>query len=73
MLRRSWIGFGEIALAGMLAEQAVASGGPTVLQPRQPHSAPQAKRVVLLFLTGGPSHVDLWDWNFHYAILTQED
>jgi len=61
MLRRSWLGIGEIALAGMLAEHATADG-PGALQARQPHIVPQAKRVVLLFLTGGPSHVDLWDW-----------
>ena len=53
LLSRSTISFGQIALAGMLAEQA---------RGKEPHYPPKAKRVVLLFLTGGPSQVDLWDW-----------
>jgi len=61
LLSRSTIGFGQIALAGILSEQAAGQ----VRQPptkKGPHHPPTAKRVLLLFLTGGPSHVDLWDW-----------
>jgi hypothetical protein len=60
MLDRSTVGFGRIALAGILAEQAAADASES--QDRRPHFPPRAKRVLLLFLTGGPSHVDLWDW-----------
>ena len=61
MLSRSTIGFGQIALAGILAERSAAA--PAVADTDQrAHFAPRAKRVLLLFLTGGPSHVDLWDW-----------
>ena len=28
---------------------------------RKPHFAPKAKRVIFLFMSGGPSHVDLFD------------
>jgi len=28
---------------------------------RQPHHTPRAKRVIFLFMSGGPSHVDLFD------------
>ena len=61
MLRQTTIGFGQIALAGMIAEQARANPD-DALAPKPPHFDPKAKRVLLLFLTGGPSHVDLWDW-----------
>jgi hypothetical protein len=27
-----------------------------------PHFAPKAKRVIYLFMAGGPSHIDLWDY-----------
>lgn len=36
------------------------SGGP--LSPRQPHFAPRAKRVIMLFSTGGVSHMDTFDY-----------
>jgi hypothetical protein len=45
-------GFGMTGLAGMLG----ASTGP-----QGPHFAPKAKRVIFLFLNGGPSHVDTFD------------
>lgn len=31
------------------------------LAPRQPHFAPRAKRVIFLFMDGGPSHIDTFD------------
>lgn len=31
-------------------------------QPRQPHFAPKAKSVIFLFMVGGPSHVDTFDY-----------
>src|SRR5262245_30752726 len=34
---------------------------PNPLAPRRPHFAPRAKRVIWLFMHGGPSHVDLFD------------
>ena len=66
--RRRWLtsvanGFGMLGLAGVLAEARAASsqtaGNP--LGPRPPHHAPRAKRVIFLFMGGGPSHVDLFD------------
>src|SRR5262249_25632452 len=32
------------------------------LAPRQPHFAPRAKSVIFLFMYGGPSHVDTFDY-----------
>ena len=43
---------------GLLASPA-SEGNP--LAPRQPHYAPKAKNVIFLFMSGGPSHVDLFD------------
>ena len=47
-------GFGSLALADLLH---TAVAGETV----QPHFAPRAKRVIFLFMAGGPSHLDLFD------------
>jgi Protein of unknown function (DUF1501) len=52
-------GFGLIGLADLLAQNAAAATGPLAVQ--QPHFAPRAKRVIFLFMSGGPSHVDLFD------------
>ena len=47
-------GFGALALGCLLREQGVA-------RPARPHFAPRAKRVISLFMSGGPSHVDTFD------------
>src|SRR5262245_1032226 len=56
-------GFGAVALAAMLADERVAlgAGKPAAEGPKPPHFAPRAKRVIWLFMHGGPSHVDLFD------------
>ncbi len=68
VLLRSGGGFGAIALAAMMHDgirSARAEGsskpdhGP--LAPRRPRFAPRAKRVIWLFMHGGPSHMDLYD------------
>lgn len=48
-----------MALASMLSKEAGAAINP--LQARQPHFPARAKRVVFLFMKGGPSHVDTFD------------
>jgi len=65
MLQRCGAGFGMLGLAAVLGDETRAAGlrgklaGP--LTPRQPHFAPRAKRVIFLFMNGGPSHVDTFD------------
>ncbi len=64
-------GFGMIALAALLAEQGLLAAaderaGPadrTVdpLAPRPGHHAATAQRVIFLFMSGGPSHLELFD------------
>lgn len=75
--RREWLkasgcGFGYLALAGLCAEQAAADSGaaepdtkPAYLNPLAPkptHFKAKAKRVIMLFMQGGPSHVDTFDY-----------
>ncbi len=54
------------ALASLLAEDlsAASTAGPTLydLTPKQPHHEPKAKSVIQLFMNGGPSQVDLFDY-----------
>jgi hypothetical protein len=55
MLTRCGMGFGALGLAGLMGEaQAAAPNG-------LPHHTPRAKRVIFLFMNGGPSHVDTFD------------
>jgi hypothetical protein len=73
LLRSSANGFGFMALASMLghetAEAAIKASaasrpvGP--LSPRAPHFAPKAKRVIFLFMHGGPSQVDTFETGPH--------
>jgi hypothetical protein len=61
MLRASAAGFGQLALAAMASTPAIASspiGNPAL---PIPHLPPRAKRILFLFMWGGPSHVDLFD------------
>ncbi len=65
-------GFTSLALTGMLAkdgflsQQTVAADGQTEwkspMMPKAPHFFPKAKHVIFLFMYGGPSHVDTFDY-----------
>ncbi|HEY4565583.1 MAG TPA: DUF1501 domain-containing protein [Thermoanaerobaculia bacterium] len=62
MLREAATGFGSLALAALMAEESrAASPAPSPLEPRSPHFPPKAKRVIFLFMKGGPSHLDTFD------------
>jgi hypothetical protein len=70
VLNRIGGGFGALGLAsafagaGLLPTSASGSEGviPTnPLAPKAPHFTPRAKRVIFLFMNGGPSHVDSFD------------
>jgi hypothetical protein len=52
-------GFGSLALHAMMSSLALAAGSP--LAARKPHFAARAKRVIFLFMQGGPSQGDLFD------------
>ena len=66
MLARFANGFGLIGLAGLLADESRAAAPPSLapaspLAVRAPHFPARAKRLIFLFMSGGPSHVDLFD------------
>ncbi|AGA30114.1 DUF1501 domain-containing protein [Singulisphaera acidiphila] len=55
-------GFGVLGLAGLLDAEARADGGKAnPLAVKLPMHAARAKRVIFLFMSGGPSHVDTFD------------
>ncbi|WP_372723965.1 DUF1501 domain-containing protein, partial [Novipirellula sp.] len=63
LLQTTAAGFGSLALASLLADETRASNA----RPRQsdlqlPHFPPRAKRVIFLFMKGGPSHMDTFDY-----------
>src|SRR5688500_2255652 len=60
MLQRMAGGFGMVGLAGLLGPGSAFASGTTGASPA-PHFAPRAKRIIFLFLNGGPSHVDTFD------------
>jgi hypothetical protein len=63
-LSRLGAGIGTIGLAGML-NTTRALGGPvseSPLLPKRPHFRPRAKHVIQLFMPGGPSQVDTFDY-----------
>lgn len=57
MLRTSSAGFGSLALAGLLSSDSAASS--TIAKPL---FTPRAKRVIFMFMHGGPSQVDTFDY-----------
>ncbi|MSU37101.1 MAG: DUF1501 domain-containing protein, partial [Pedosphaera sp.] len=63
-LGRLGAGMGTIGLAGLL-DRTRAFGAPLAtspLLPKAPHFAPRAKHVIQLFMPGGPSQVDTFDY-----------
>src|SRR5205814_3180365 len=72
-LRKAGNGFGMLALAGLmdheglLSTASTASAAQTIdprdpLAPRGAHFPAKARSVIWLFINGGPSHVDTWDY-----------
>ncbi len=61
--RRGWLkaascGIGALTVSGFAPNQAAAG----LLSPRAPHFAPRAKRVIFLFMNGGPSQFESFDY-----------
>ena len=59
-------GIGTAALASLLNERLFAASADASLRPHGTldafHFAPKAKHVIYLFMSGGPSHIDLFDY-----------
>ncbi|RLS77932.1 MAG: DUF1501 domain-containing protein [Planctomycetota bacterium] len=65
LLKLSAAGFGSLALAGLAAEEVRADAPlakPNPLAIKAAQFAPKAKRVIFLFMHGGPSQVDTFDY-----------
>ncbi|HEV2946395.1 MAG TPA: DUF1501 domain-containing protein [Gemmataceae bacterium] len=73
-LKRVGNGFGLLALAGLLEHEGLLVGpskaaeAPNPLAPKQSHFPAKAKSVIWLFMNGGPSHVDTWDYKPELAL-----
>ena len=64
LLRQTACGFGALGLAGLCTDAGAlygAAGTGDPVAPKTPHFAPRAKRVIFLFMHGGPSHLDTFD------------
>jgi hypothetical protein len=65
LLTRTACGFGALALAGLMSESHAADAPRAPadrLAPKTPHHMRKAKRVIFLFMQGGVSHVDSYDY-----------
>jgi hypothetical protein len=60
--QQSGFGIGSLALGSLLNENLFAAQGL--------HHAPKAKRIIFLFMAGGPSHLDMFDYK---PLLTKHD
>ncbi len=61
-LRKMGAGMGSIGLASLLGQQGTIAAPPNPMAPKAPHFPARAKRVIQLFMPGGPSQVDTFDY-----------
>jgi hypothetical protein len=62
LLKVSCAGFGQLALVGLLAQEQARATSLDPLAVKAPHFPARAKRVIFLFMHGGPSQVDTFDY-----------
>src|SRR6266545_2970271 len=84
LLTRTSLGLGAVALSSLInpalfaAAGAAGAGGATTAPAgagsfKAPHFAPKAKRVIYLFQSGGPSHLELFDYKPKLDALYGQD
>jgi Protein of unknown function (DUF1501) len=62
-LKSAGVGFGYLALAGLLGRNAPAApAAPGPLAPRKPHFPAKAKRIIFLLMEGAASQMDTWEY-----------
>ena len=62
-LQQCGTGMGALALASLLNHRLLAAGdAPAAIPSLVTHFAPKAKNIIYLFMSGGPSHLDLFDY-----------
>jgi hypothetical protein len=61
---RCGVGLGQIALAHVLSDRISAAPADSrqPMEPKQPHFPPKVKNVIFLFMAGGPSQLELFDY-----------
>lgn len=57
-----WLALGALHADWSQAEEKDSGDFRSPLAPKPPHFAPRAKRVIFLFMNGGPSHLETFDW-----------
>src|SRR5262245_25665903 len=60
-LKTAACGFGYLALTGLTTQETSAAIAKP-LAPKKPHHTAKAKRIIFLFMQGGVSHVDSFDY-----------
>ena len=68
-LKSAGAGFGYLALAGLLGQNAARAASPKPLAPQEPVMPAKAKRIIFLFMQGAISQVD----TFEYKARLQQD
>lgn len=61
-LQRFGMGLGGLAAAELLSQDAAAAPAADHGVMERPHIAPKARRIIYLFMSGAPSHLDLLDY-----------
>lgn len=72
-LQQTACGFGSLALAGLLQQNGFAKSAASPLAVKAPHHPARAKNVIFLFMRGGPSQVDTFDYKPELAKRHEED
>src|SRR4051794_22356499 len=63
LFRDCGVGLGALALSSLLGDdRATAASSSDPLAPKPGHFAPKAKNVISLFMAGGPSQFELFDY-----------
>ena len=74
--RRSFLGLTGLGIGAMAARSLLAADlkiPAAAMSGGNPHFAPTAKRVIYLFQSGGPSHIDLFDYKPHLEKVHGQD
>ncbi|MFT5468897.1 MAG: hypothetical protein ACI8UO_004010 [Verrucomicrobiales bacterium] len=64
-------GFGSLALSALLPSWSPAAAGANPLAPKPTHHPAKAKRVIFLFMNGGPSHHESFDYKPELARIAE--
>jgi hypothetical protein len=60
-LRDAFCGFGSLAFASLLQQEALRAAPANPLAPKPPHRPAKARAAIFLFMAGGPSHLETFD------------